>query len=123
MCLGKLYDGRNKTFFFTARSSGSTTQFPEPGQFTVPTEAQRNGDFSALLSQGIVIYDPLTAVRRADGRVERQPFPDNIIPSSRISPIAREYPEVLADCRTRPATRRASTTTSARTRAATTSTR
>ncbi len=57
----------------------------------MPTEAQRAGDFSALLSQGIVIYDPLTAVRRADGRVERQPFPGNIIPGNRISPIAREY--------------------------------
>ena len=57
----------------------------------MPTEAQRNGDFSALLSQGIVIYDPLTAVRRADGRIERQPFPNNVIPAGRISPIAREY--------------------------------
>jgi hypothetical protein len=88
--LGKLYDGRDKTFFFTAVEWLYDT-FPEPGQFTVPTEAQRNGDFSALLSQGIVIYDPLTAVRRADGRIERQPFPGNIIPSGRISPIAREY--------------------------------
>jgi hypothetical protein len=88
--LGKLYDGRDKTFFFTAVEWLYDT-FPEPGQFTVPTEAQRNGDFSALLSQGIIIYDPLTAVRRADGRVERQPFPGNIIPAGRISPIAREY--------------------------------
>jgi Carboxypeptidase regulatory-like domain/TonB dependent receptor-like, beta-barrel len=88
--LGKLYNGRDKTFFFTAVEWLYDT-FPEPGQFTVPTEAQRNGDFSALLSQGIIIYDPLTAVRRADGRVERQPFPGNIIPAARISPIAREY--------------------------------
>jgi hypothetical protein len=88
--LGKLYDGRNKTFFFTGWEWLYDT-FPEPGPFTVPTEAQRNGDFSALLSQGIVIYDPLTAVRRADGRTERQPFQNNIIPSGRISPIAREY--------------------------------
>ncbi len=88
--LGKLYDGRNKTFFFTGWEWLYDT-FPEPGPFTVPTEAQRNGDFSALLSQGIVIYDPLTAVRRADGRIERQPFPNNVIPSGRISPIAREY--------------------------------
>ncbi len=78
--LGKLYDGRDKTFFFTAFEWLYDT-FPEPGQFTVPTAAQRNGDFSALLSQGITIYDPLTAVRRADGRVERQPFPGNIIPT------------------------------------------
>jgi hypothetical protein len=88
--LGKLYDGRDKTFFFTAFEWLYDT-FPEPGQFTVPTAAQRNGDFSALLSQGIVIYDPLTAVRRADGRVERQPFPGNIIPSHRISAIGRSY--------------------------------
>ena len=88
--LGKLYDGRNKTFFFTGWEWLYDT-FPEPGPFTVPSEAQRNGDFSALLSQGIVIYDPNTAVRRADGRIERQPFPNNVIPSGRISPIAREY--------------------------------
>jgi hypothetical protein len=87
--LGRLYDGRDKTFFFTA-FEWLADQFPEPGQFTVPTEAQRNGDFSALLAQGIRIYDPLTAVRRADGRIERQPFPGNIIPADRISPIARE---------------------------------
>jgi Carboxypeptidase regulatory-like domain len=88
--LSKLYDGRNRTFFFTA-FEWLYDKFPEPGQFTVPTEAQRNGDFSALLGQGIVIYDPLTAARRADGRTERQPFPGNIIPPSRLSAIGREY--------------------------------
>ena len=88
--LGNLYDGRDRTFFFTA-FEWLYDQFPEPGQFTVPTEAQRRGDFSALLSQGIVIYDPLTAVRRADGRVERQPFPGNIIPITRLNPVALEY--------------------------------
>ena len=88
--LGNLYEGRNRTFFFSA-VEWLYDKFPEPGQFTVPTEAQRNGDFSALLSQGIVIYDPLTAVRRPDGRIERQPFPGNIIPPERIDPIAREY--------------------------------
>ena len=49
--LGKLYDGRNRTFFFTAFEWLYDT-FPEPGQFTVPTDAQRNGDFSALLGAG-----------------------------------------------------------------------
>ena len=88
--LGKLYDGRNKTFFFTAFEWLYDT-FPEPGQFTVPTAAQRDGDFSALLSQGITIYDPLTAVLRADGRVERLPFAGNIIPANRISAIGRNY--------------------------------
>jgi len=80
---------KNKTFFFGAFEWLYDT-FPEPGQFTVPTVAQRGGDFSGLLSQGILIYDPLTAVRRADGRVERQPFSGNIIPTNRLSPIALE---------------------------------
>jgi hypothetical protein len=87
--LGRLYDGRDRTFFLGS-FEWLYDQFPEPGQFTVPTEAQRNGDFSALLSQGIVIYDPLTAVRLPNGRVQRQPFSGNIIPADRISPIARE---------------------------------
>jgi hypothetical protein len=86
--LGKIYDGRDRTFFLGS-FEWLYDQFPEPGQFTVPTAAQRNGDFSALLSQGIVIYDPLTAVRLANGRVQRTPFAGNIIPSTRISPIAR----------------------------------
>ena len=90
VALAKLYDGRNKTFFFTAFEWLYDT-FPEPGQFTVPTAAQRNGDFSALLAQGITIYDPLTGVRRADGRVERQPFSGNLIPANRISTIGRNY--------------------------------
>jgi hypothetical protein len=80
---------KSKTFFFGA-FEWLPDQFPEPGQFTVPTEAQRRGDFSTLLSQGVVIYDPLTAVRRPDGRVERRPFQGNIIPTNRLSPIALE---------------------------------
>jgi hypothetical protein len=84
------YNGKDKSFFFLSYE-GIFDEFPEPGQFTVPTEANRRGDFSALLSQGIVIYDPATAVRRADGRIERQPFPGNIIPAGRISPIAQNY--------------------------------
>ncbi len=81
------YDGRNRTFFFTA-VEWLYDVFPEPGQFTVPTEAQRNGDFSALLPLGIQIYDPATA-RLVNGQVRRDPFPGNIIPANRIDPVAR----------------------------------
>ncbi|MEO5819042.1 MAG: TonB-dependent receptor [Vicinamibacteraceae bacterium] len=81
---------KNRTFFFGA-VEWLYDEFPEPGQFTVPTERMRNGDFSELLTAGITIYDPATAVRRADGRIERQPFPGNVIPAGRISPIARNY--------------------------------
>ena len=62
---------KNRTFFFGA-VEWLYDEFPEPGQFTVPTEKMRNGDFSELLAAGILIYDPATAVRRADGRFARQ---------------------------------------------------
>jgi hypothetical protein len=84
------YSGKDKTFFMVAYER-LDDEFPEPGTWTVPTEAMRRGDFSGLLSQGIVIYDPLTAVKRADGRIERKPFPGNIIPANRITPIAQNY--------------------------------
>jgi Carboxypeptidase regulatory-like domain len=82
------YNGRDRTFFFGA-VEWLYDEFPEPGPQTVPTAAMRNGDFSALLSQNVMIYDPATA--RPDGTgVVRDPFPNNIIPPSRINPVARE---------------------------------
>jgi hypothetical protein len=83
-----LYDGQNRTFFFGALE-WLYDEFPEPLSQTVPTQAMRNGDFSALLARGIVIYDPLTAQAVGD-RVVRQPFAGNIIPVGRINPIAQK---------------------------------
>lgn len=85
------WSGRNRSFFFFAYE-GLKDVFPEPGQFTVPTLAERNGDFSALLAinPSFQIYNPFTA--RAEGaRVRRDPFPNNIIPPNLISPIAKAY--------------------------------
>jgi hypothetical protein len=81
---------KDKTFFFGVFER-LDDRFPEPDNFTVPTAAQRNGDFSALLSQGIIIYDPATAFLNSAGRVERLPFPGNVIPANRISQIAQNY--------------------------------
>jgi Carboxypeptidase regulatory-like domain len=99
---------KNRTFFFAA-VEWLYDEFPEPGQFTVPTEKMRNGDFSELLAAGITIYDPATAVRRADGRIERQPFPGNIVPVSRISP-SRASTCSIGRSRTRRATTSSRTT-------------
>lgn len=51
---------------------------------TIPTLAMRGGDFSAL---SVPIYDPLTydSVTKT-----RQPFPGNIIPTTRIDPVAQQ---------------------------------
>jgi hypothetical protein len=93
-----LYSGRNRTFWFYTYEKNN---FGVPVQWTrtVPTAAQRQGDFSALLRNGSVyqIYDPFTTRPAAQpGRFERSPFPNNIIPANRIDPlgqaIANLYP-------------------------------
>lgn len=66
---------RNRTFFFgdyqhTLDNAGRTQRG------TIPTMAFRNGDFSAAPTR---VYDPRTG----------QPFPNNVIPLDRISPIAK----------------------------------
>ncbi|GAC1663708.1 MAG: hypothetical protein NVS9B4_18740 [Candidatus Acidiferrum sp.] len=96
--LPKIYNGHDRTFFFFAYEALPDV-FPEPGQFTVPTEAERNGDFSALLSQGITIYDPATAVKITSGpnagRIQRSPLKCgtqmNVICADRLSAIAKNY--------------------------------
>src|SRR5581483_4760885 len=88
--LPRLYNGRNKTFFFVAYEGlrqGSATNLTA----TVPTTAQRTGDFSHLLnssSQLITIYDPTTTVPQGSGYV-RSPFPGNMIPANRIDTVGK----------------------------------
>jgi hypothetical protein len=89
--LPKVFNGRDRVFWFFAYE-GIRDSFPEPLTSTVPTEAERSGDFSALLKAGAnyQIYDPLTGVQEGS-RVRRQPFVNNIIPSNRLSAIAKGY--------------------------------
>jgi hypothetical protein len=47
----KLYDGRNRAFWYFAWE-GLKDSFPEPVTTTVPTQSERNGDFSAWLKVG-----------------------------------------------------------------------
>lgn len=92
----KVIDGRNKLFFLFAYE-GVKDALPAPTTNTMPTAAQRDGNFSALLNVGAVyqIYDPLTGVAQG-GRIARQPFAGNIIPANRISPIAKNYLQYYA---------------------------
>lgn len=87
----KVFNGRNKLFWFFALEDISDS-FPEPITTTVPTAAERTGDFSALLAVGgkYQIYDPATGVLQGS-RIMRQPFPNNIIPANRLSTIAKNY--------------------------------
>jgi hypothetical protein len=89
--LPKLYDGRNKTFFFAnyeeyRYAKGSSTIS------TVPTDLQRQGDYSQTRDSSgtlIGIYDPdsTTANTSGSGYV-RTAFAGNVIPSSRLDPVA-----------------------------------
>ena len=92
------YNGTNKTFFFYTYE-GNIWTIPEPRTDTVPTAAQLQGDFSQLLALGsqYQIYDPFSATPAPNGRLERQPFPGNIVPQSLFDPagqsIANLYPQ------------------------------
>ena len=84
---------KDKTFFF-ANYEGLRQENASVQTFTVPLPEWRNGDFSNFRNgsgQLITIYDPATT--RADpanpGQFIRDPFPGNVIPPNRISPMAR----------------------------------
>ncbi len=87
--LPKLYNGRNRTFYMYGYEGIKETR-TRGGVNTVPTAEQREGDLSGLLkiSSNYQIYDPFTRVAVAGGRFQENPIPGNIIPKSRISPIA-----------------------------------
>jgi hypothetical protein len=79
---------KNRGFFFAnwERSRRSQNQ---SGFQTVPTLAMRTGAFQGT---GATIYDPATG--NADG-TGRQPFPNNVIPASRISYAASQMMSIL----------------------------
>ena len=86
----KMYHGADRTSFFIGYQ-GSRLRNPYDNTVTVPTLAERNGDFSQTFgrfgnsAQPIPVYDPAFL---EGGSMLRQ-FPNNVIPIERISPIAR----------------------------------
>ncbi|MEW6128014.1 MAG: TonB-dependent receptor [Acidobacteriota bacterium] len=87
----KVYQGRNKTFFMYGYEAIREARPRNNGTPTVPTEAMKRGDFSELLkiSSSYQIYNPFTRRRLANGRIQSDPFPNNIIPQNLINPVAR----------------------------------
>jgi hypothetical protein len=86
-----LYNGRDRTFFmYNWEQIHSEVPFPQ--LYTVPSALERTGDFSqsrTATGQPVIIYDPLTT-RLVNGQFVRDPFPGNVIPASRINPVARQ---------------------------------
>ncbi|PYV18191.1 MAG: hypothetical protein DMG07_04425 [Acidobacteria bacterium] len=90
------WSGRDKLFFmvsYEAIRQGTA----DPGVATFPIAEIRNGDFRALRNasgQPVLIYDPLTTrLDPSTSRYLRDPFPDNVIPTSRIDPVASRIVE------------------------------
>jgi hypothetical protein len=89
----KLYNGKNKTFFFVD-AEGIRQSAAAQERYTLPEANWKAGDFSNFVdSTGapVTIYDPLTtAYDPATKGYTRTPFPGNIIPQNRQNPIAQK---------------------------------
>jgi hypothetical protein len=85
--LPKIYDGKNRTFFYLGFEGYRDTQAAAREQYT-PTARERVGDFSQSLNLNgapLLIYDPMSTL--ASGA--RTAFPNSIIPANRIDPVGR----------------------------------
>ena len=92
----KVYNGRNRTFWFASYDEGLYNKVNTPTSDWVPSSAELGGDFSAW---PFPIYDPATTVPNpgynsnnpespTNSPVIRTAFAGNQIPSARIDPVA-----------------------------------
>jgi len=79
---------RNKLFFFGSWE-GTRERTNYSALSTVPTAAERNGDFS---SYGTTIYDPSTGTATGKGR---KPFLNNVVPARELSPITLKLQNLI----------------------------
>jgi hypothetical protein len=99
----KVYDGRNKTFFFTNWDWFKLRSGVLPGfGNTTPIDAFKQGNFSALLTGRQIgtdalnrpiiegqIFDP-SSTRLVNGTPVRDPYPGNMIPAGMRSSVANK---------------------------------
>ncbi len=87
----KLYNGKNKTFFFFAWEAFRNRVGADSAFQTVPSEEMYNGDFSKWVNAAgamIPIYDPFSLRKDATGKDVRDLFPGNQIAKSRFDPLS-----------------------------------
>jgi hypothetical protein len=88
--LPKVYDGRNKTFFFV-NFEGFRQRLAQALTTTVPTPEQLQGDFSQTFNsagQMVAIANPFSVHTGPAGSPVRDPFAGNQIPQSLFDPVA-----------------------------------
>ncbi len=90
MYIPKVFDGRNKLFWFFAYE-GLKDSNPNPTLTTVPTDAERQGDFSQVLAlDKTALYDPYSTATTGT-TTTRTAFPNNVIPKTELNPVALAY--------------------------------
>lgn len=107
----KIYDGRNRTFFYANYERTRVRDFNSIALSTLPTVDMKKGDFSRLFdpaytgtaASGTIvgtdalgrqvrfgqIYDP-KSTRTVSGTVVRDPFPNNIVPQGSWSNVSKK---------------------------------
>jgi len=98
----KVYNGRNKTFFYLSYE-GFRNRLGANGVISsVPTPEMYSGDFSKWVDQSgklLTIYDPATTVANPNGSgFVRTPFANNQIPKSQFSTVTNQilpYAQIL----------------------------
>lgn len=83
----KLYNGKDK-FFFMVDDEWRNIRTNGQGSATVPSPEIASGNFQGFTTASgapVTIYDPATGDANGLGRT---PFPNNMIPADRISPIS-----------------------------------
>ena len=95
LMIPKLLDGRNKLFWFFAWEGLKDSQ-PNTTFLSVATNNERNGDFSDLLKLGsqYQLYDPYSGALNGTV-VTRQTYANNILPPSRLNPVAQAYLKLM----------------------------
>jgi len=91
----KLYNGKNRTFFFVAYEGFRNRQGSAGSILSVPAPEMLQGNFSHLVNsknQLLQIYDPATTRTKAGTTtLIRDPFAGNQIPLSRFSAVSNQY--------------------------------
>ncbi len=87
--LPRLYDGRNRTFWFFTIAKDLRPASISQSVATLPTPRMKQGDFNDVAQ---LIYDPLTTAGNT-----RQPFPGKIIPRSRWSRVSQNVVPLVPD--------------------------
>ncbi|MGO9966497.1 MAG: carboxypeptidase regulatory-like domain-containing protein [Bryobacteraceae bacterium] len=87
----KIYNGKNKTFWFFSYEGFRNRTGSTPSPLSVPSPEMYSGNFQNFVNgsgQLYTIYDPSTTTL-VNGSYVRTPFPNNQIPQGRIDPITQ----------------------------------